>query len=286
MGLKLRRSETEDSLKNASGVRSLMMYFAVFLVGMSVASVSSKGGGSGSVVGTTASIYKSPAAATTTILDTNVENVESCTERLNTLDAISDEKRKVRQDFTLNSGYTPKNVNANMDLWEPEAVCFSEERFGQTKGYSTTHIRRYQAFGDGPKFICGVDLMAAEAKAAREDSRHQNCLVYNIGSHNQIDYEVSVNQYIGCEVHTFDPTVETSKYKGNDYSIFHQWGVGLDGEEINFNINGKDWHWFNKGFDKIVEELGHKGRKIDMLKIDCEGCGKSGSCPCCRLDGA
>lgn len=161
------------------------------------------------------------------------------------------------------------DLYSRCDLWEPEAVCFSEERFGETREYDTLDkTRRYQSFGDGPKFVCGVDLLAAEAKAGK------NCLVYNVGSHNEIEYELSVNQYIGCEVHTFDPTVDPAVYKGHDYSVFHPWGIGLDGQSINVKLYDTEYSWVNKGLENIYEELGHKGRKIDMLKIDCEGCGK------------
>ena len=40
----------------------------------------------------------------------------------------------------------------SFDIYEPEATCLSEERFGSDT--------RYHAFGDGPKFICGVDFIA------------------------------------------------------------------------------------------------------------------------------
>ena len=269
MKVSYNKSQSGDSVKTERGTRTILMYVALFITGYTVATVTTT---KGDAAGYDGRPVTTTGKVTTPILETNVDNVESCKQRLDRMDAISNEKRAVRQDFSYNSGYVPKNPNANMDLWEPEAVCFSEERFGQTKGFSTTHTKRYQAFGDGPKFICGVDLMAAEAKAAREDGS-ENCLVYNVGSHNQIDYEVSVNSYIGCEVHTFDPTVPSDIYLGHDFSYFHEWGLGVEGEEIDFVINGKRWHWVNKGFDTIVESLGHKGRKIDMLKIDCEGCG-------------
>ena len=87
------------------------------------------------------------------------------------LDAISDEKRRTRQEFATNPAYMT-DLYFRCDLWEPEAVCFSEERFGETREYDTLDkTRRYQSFGDGPKFVCGVDLLAAEAKAGK------NCLV-------------------------------------------------------------------------------------------------------------
>lgn len=53
------------------------------------------------------------------------------------------------------------------DPFEPDAVCLAEERFG---GMSE---ERHDAFGDGPKFLCGADYL-------RDSSRKQSesCLVY------------------------------------------------------------------------------------------------------------
>ena len=69
---------------------------------------------------------------------------------------------------------TNRGKEQSFDLYEPEATCLDEERFG-------TRIR-YDAFGDGPKFICGVDYLAKKAAAAGE-----NCLVYSVGSKNHVE---------------------------------------------------------------------------------------------------
>lgn len=77
-----------------------------------------------------------------------------------------------------------------------------------------------------------------------------------MGSNNQIEFEKSVKQFMGCETHTFDFTVKN--FKGDEYAIFHPWGLGLDDGGV------------MKSMDTIVQELGHQGRTIDVLKIDCE----------------
>jgi hypothetical protein len=142
------------------------------------------------------------------------------------------------------------------DLYEPEAVCFTDERFGQGKTG-----RRYQAFGDGPKFVCGVDLLA---------SKKGDCLVYSVGSYNQVDFEVSVKQYLDCETHTFDPTISPSTFFGDEYATFHPWGLGEDRKEV----KSDGYKFTTKSLETIYRKLGHKKdkRKIDILKIDCEGC--------------
>ena len=79
-----------------------------------------------------------------------------------------------------------------------------------------------------------------------------------MGSNNKIDFEKSVKQFTGCETHTFDFTLK-KPFIGDQYAIFHPWGLGLDdGGEV------------MKSMETIYKELGHHGRTIDVLKIDCE----------------
>eukprot|EP00573_Skeletonema_grethae_P002635 CAMPEP_0201689348 /NCGR_PEP_ID=MMETSP0578-20130828/2963_1 /ASSEMBLY_ACC=CAM_ASM_000663 /TAXON_ID=267565 /ORGANISM="Skeletonema grethea, Strain CCMP 1804" /LENGTH=314 /DNA_ID=CAMNT_0048173971 /DNA_START=1 /DNA_END=945 /DNA_ORIENTATION=- len=143
----------------------------------------------------------------------------------------------------------------SFDIYEPEATCFSEERFGSDV--------RYRAFGDGPKFICGVDFIAHQVA-----HNGKKCLVYSVGSANQIDFEKSVHTFLsGCETHTFDPTLN-SAFVGEEYATFHPWGLGEDG--VVANKRRKSWE--GKSFETVFRRLGHENRTIDVLKIDCEGC--------------
>ena len=77
----------------------------------------------------------------------------------------------------------------------------------------------------------------------------------------------AVSKFIGCEVHTFDPTL-SKPFIGDKYATFHPWGVGEDGSVNKFN----GLEWTAKSIDTIVRKLDHADRKIDVLKIDCEGC--------------
>jgi hypothetical protein len=151
-----------------------------------------------------------------------------------------------------------RKVRYSFDLFEPEAVCLTEERFG---GRS----ERYNAFGDGPKFACGVDYMHELYKG--KEGTDDNCLVYSIGSNNQIQFEIAVKKQIGCEIHTFDPTLN-SPFVGGQYAEFHPWGLGKDGVHVEF----RDTKFVTKSVDRIIKELGHVNRTIDIFKIDCERC--------------
>lgn len=79
-----------------------------------------------------------------------------------------------------------------------------------------------------------------------------------MGSNNQIHFEKSVKIFMGCETHTFDFTLKRP-FVGDQYATFHPWGLGLD-----------DGGGIMKSMETIMTELGHQGRTIDILKIDCE----------------
>jgi Methyltransferase domain len=187
---------------------------------------------------------------------TSSSTTAQCAKLLDEQDDLWNTRRQARQI----SSHQTTGHREFFDLYEPEALCFSDERFGARgsgggEGGGGT-ATRYQAFGDGPKFVCGVDLLAAQ---------NGNCLVYSVGSSNHIDFEVSVKTLLGCEVHTFDPTL-SRPFVGDKYSTFHPWGLGDDGEEETFR--GKTFT--SRSLQTIYEELGHHNRKIDILKIDCE----------------
>jgi hypothetical protein len=119
------------------------------------------------------------------------------------------------------------------------------------------NLKPYRKRYDAPKFVCAVDLIA-------EKNKEDPCLVYSVGSDNKIDFEVAVSTFLGCETHTFDPTLK-STFVGDKFAIFHPWGIGIDGKQSEFE-------WTSKGIETIMKELGHLNRTLDILKIDCEGC--------------
>lgn len=125
--------------------------------------------------------------------------------------------------------------------WDPSFTCQHERRVGGT--------------GDGGKWVCDPH---------RIDPKR--CLVYSVGSNNDFSFEESVLREVSesCEIHTFDPTVGTNPSQKPDDVEFHPWGLATD----NFQKGGQTF----KNMKQIVKDLGHEGRTIDILKIDCEGC--------------
>ena len=67
----------------------------------------------------------------------------SCEKVLNTLDDTFDRRRNVRRKVTQNITARFNERKRKFDLFEPEAVCFSDERFGSSSK------ERYNTFGDG-----------------------------------------------------------------------------------------------------------------------------------------
>lgn len=177
-------------------------------------------------------------------------NSESCEKILDMMDDTYNQRRKPRHSKN-NMGWTGNGI---FDLFEPEATCISEERFGSDSE------ERYDAFGDGPKFVCGVDYIAAKAKKA-------DCLIYSVGSDNDVRFEKAVHTHMkGCEVHTFDPMVAEDAFIGGEYAQFHSWGLGTDGGTEGISMGGLDTG-SRKSFETVVRDLGHDNRTIDILKV-------------------
>eukprot|EP00956_Cyclotella_meneghiniana_P011426 scaffold16034_cov38-Cyclotella_meneghiniana.AAC.2 len=228
-------------------------------------------------------VYSMPEESNPNGTDSEHGSFLECKERLDALEKFYDERRGRRQQFVSVARANSQTIYESklknhfpaerlyFDMWEPEAVCLTEERSG---GES-----RFDAFGDGPKFICGVDYLrelyarsnstvATTTSSLRGRNKIQSpCLVYSIGSNNDISFEKVVKRDIGCEIHTFDPTLK-SKFIGDAYASFHPWGLGTDGAQTSVGQAS----FVAKSLDRILGELGHVGRRLNILKIDCEGC--------------
>jgi hypothetical protein len=181
----------------------------------------------------------------------NSHSHKSCEATLDNLDDEYNERRENRQ--KKRRGWRGEKVM--FDLYEPEATCFREERFGSESE------ERFDAYGDGPKFLCGVDLIAAKTR----DENAGGCLVYSVGSNNDVQFERAVHTHMGCEIHTFDPTLN-KPFVGDMYSTFHPWGLGTDGGNEGASASKTD-NWIRKSFETVMKDLGHMNRTIDILKV-------------------
>ncbi|XP_061164781.1 uncharacterized protein LOC133173769 [Saccostrea echinata] len=100
------------------------------------------------------------------------------------------------------------------------------------------------------------------------------CLVYSFGIANDFSFDDAMAT-LGCEVHSFDPSMNSKEHIRNTSVVFHP--IGLSNRVIkDFNPRHdiyvtSDQKWNMMDLLSIMEKLGHKNRVLDYLKIDVEG---------------
>ena len=142
---------------------------------------------------------------------------------------------------TVSRGGTQRADGWYQDNVEPAVTRAREERVGPA--------------GEGGKWLCDPNRLRA---------RGADCLIYSVGSFDDFSFEEAITRDVSSarEIHAFDHTVSNPRNKPCGVH-FHPLGLGGAREP-----DGSDL----KGLADIVVALGHKGRTIDVLKIDCEGC--------------
>lgn len=173
-----------------------------------------------------------------------------CMQHWRRREASFQDVRKANIEYWAHHPNEPPTQKAWFDAFEPTYNCDSRERIGG--------VLRHVAIGDGPEFMCGVEQLP------------DDCLVYNVGSNNNIYFERSLKEVAPwCDIHTFDPTLQ-AEYKGYAFSSFHQ--LGIAGNAIAEKAAARNASHRALTLGEVREGLGHLGRRIDVLKIDCEGC--------------
>ena len=85
------------------------------------------------------------------------------------------------------------------------------------------------------------------------------CVAFSVGSRNQFGFENSLSPF-GCTVHTFDHTVEHPNPPA--HVTFHRFGLtGLGSSNPKL-----------RSLLQLLEITQYSGGRIDLLKVDCEGC--------------
>ena len=118
--------------------------------------------------------------------------------------------------------------------WEPTIHCEFERRLGNV--------------GDGGKWICDIHNLKLSNFIS---------LIYSFGSNGDFSFEQAIKQELPqSEIHTFDINI----YKcPENVCTFHQARLG----------NGRNDG--SKSLQNIVDELAHRQRTIDILKVDIDG---------------
>lgn len=143
--------------------------------------------------------------------------------------------------------------------WEVDFSCDAEDTVGGIR--------------DGRKWVCDPHRLNREG-----------CLVYSIGSNGDFTFEVGIQKLAPlCEIHTFDfRDYSSDMVKWGVNGTFHANGLkpsyesweNRTGTKTNARFGKPPKRFENKQrtMAQIQKELGHEGRRIDIFKIDCEGC--------------
>lgn len=138
-----------------------------------------------------------------------------------------------------------------------------------------------------PPGVCDVPLADAAigehglctTKELQQAFKDGSCLVYGVGIADNWEFEKAMAKH-GCEVHAFDPTIKkppTDESKLTNLH-FHRWGLaGLTERTGTHDVRGtlsgaKVTSQPMFTLEDMMKELGHTGRKLTVLKVDCEGC--------------
>jgi len=108
---------------------------------------------------------------------------------------------------------------------------------------------------DGDKFAClDPPLQLGKTK---------ECLVYSFGINYDWSFDEAAEMF-GCEVHSFDPSIDYPEGSRSPGITFHHIGIGRNNHT---NVYG----WKIYTLDQIVQMLGHENRTIHYMKMDAEG---------------
>jgi len=114
---------------------------------------------------------------------------------------------------------------------------------GRPRGFSCRKLDRLGGSGDGSKQLC-------EAERTLNSSRP--CLVLSVGSRGDVKFEKSLHDLApSCEIEIMDPTLDTHlRHRIPSWATFYP-------------------EWFTARTARLPR---YRGRQVNLLKIDCEGC--------------
>jgi Methyltransferase domain len=172
-------------------------------------------------------------------------------------------QQRVREDSLFFDPDNPSNGFNDVPMWMLNNV---------DPMFTCPHVRRMGGKGDGPKWVCDPHRLATKQRT--------DCLVYSIGSNGNYLFEDSIVKLVAkynngtnpnCQIHVFDPnpSFERPNDKLTKNIHYHAWGlVSSYDQTLSKPFGGFEF----KSFQETQQLLGHVGRRIDLFKIDCEGC--------------
>lgn len=114
--------------------------------------------------------------------------------------------------------------------------------------------------------FCTGDLAAQDGES--------KCLVYSFGINGNTEWEAKMSKEFDCDVLAFDPKSKFSENVAPGVT-FHQLGLQGAGVDVSkthsVSYDALDPSTL-KTLGEIIKLMKHEGRKIDILRLDCEGC--------------
>ncbi|XP_052787485.1 uncharacterized protein LOC128222493 [Mya arenaria] len=139
-------------------------------------------------------------------------------------------------------------------------------------GMTVSHIEQlFNRFLQQKKILCDNDVRLGfqhdggwNVCMSPPFTLNKSCLVYSFGIGGDWRFEDDLNDFYGCTVMAFDPSMNLNEHTRKDRIHFKP--EGLAGEN-DFNL---DADWTLKTFREHLRDAGHLNRVIDYLKFDIE----------------
>ncbi|XP_046345078.2 probable methyltransferase-like protein 24 [Haliotis rufescens] len=100
------------------------------------------------------------------------------------------------------------------------------------------------------------------------------CIAYSFGVYTKWAFEETLGR-MGCDTHSFDPSVKWDDHIHKGVVNFHKLGIGAEDTDTYKPARGmyvkEDQTWKMRTLPSIMKMLGHEGKVIDVLKVDVEG---------------
>jgi hypothetical protein len=147
--------------------------------------------------------------------------------------------------------------------------------------FTCPNLRRVGGRGDGPKWVCDPHRLVQQP----------DCLIYSIGSRGIYHFEDGIVDVLRandpdkrpsaeratqwrshCEIHVLDPNPEFARKNDAEQKNIHYHAIGLKSSYEPFQYGPFPSSYEFLSLPEIQQRLGHQHRRIDIFKIDCEGC--------------
>jgi len=177
---------------------------------------------------------------------------------------VKDQPKHNDEQLGLRSKYMNRNHPSAwyQHNWDAEFTC--------------PHERKIGGVSDGSKWTCDPHRLKHEDGTNKDaQTNKKECLVYSFGRGSpntrtfDFAFEIDLLHLLGgaesCEIHFFDHRLDSFGGKAPDGVILHAWG--LEGV-VDAPMSRRNFMTLKE----TVHHLGHEGKELELMRVDCEGC--------------